>query len=845
MQLHLIANAHLDPVWLWDWREGLNEGIITIRSILDLMDEDKELTFVRGEAAIYEHVEKCDPTAFDRIRAYVEEGRWDVVGGTYVQPDTNLPAAETLARHFTYGQNYFRSRFGRQVTVAWQADSFGHTAGLPDILAAGGIDSFAFTRPDQKTMPLREPAFWWVGQSGRRVLCYRPPLGWYGTDRDEIPRRLDGLLAAAKDSRLENFACFFGLGNHGGGPSRHQLKGIRSWAVEHPEVTVKHSGLHRFFSALRSELNDKDSDFIPVHVGELNFCLRGCYASAARLKFLYRRCENLLTRAEKADALVAQLTEVPAKDLQSAWRGLLFNSFHDILPGSSIERALDDQMQWLGGVIHQSQQVELLALNALAARVDTRVSPPLADKPSGVAIFVWNPHPFPYRGHVELEACMDYRPITEYVGRSLELPVQLSEGGVPLPFQKIATENFSMTDRPWRQRVLARLELPALGWNALEFGWVEGAMVPPVTNPVQSGDTWIDNEIYRVEASPGQEGVQIFRHHKAIFERAGLTAVVFEDPWGSWGGMLEERESIYLTEEKERWVIAAVKTIERGPERAAIWVRLAGKQSRIDLTFSLCREREAVDVTARVFWNERSARLKLRFPVGDEAEFEVPGATVVRGPVGEVPGGRWLRVRADTGGFGFASDALYNFDCADGHVSATVVRASRYADDVNIPADADLWRPAVDCGELGFKFLVTNGDADLPKLARELEQPPVVLIVPASDGPMSRSGSLAELHPPSLHLLALKAAEDGDGYIVRVQAPPLTVGEASLNWFGEKIVLGEVTGRSIVTWRLTHDASVWKATRTGLSECEIWSEGVSPSAGAATTERSLLTPDRA
>ncbi len=820
MHLHLIANAHLDPVWLWDWREGLSEGLITVRTILDLMDEDQELTFIRGEAAIYEHIEKNDPAIFARIAAHVESGRWDIVGGTYVQPDTNLPAVETLARHFTCGLNYFRSRFGRRVTAAWQADSFGHTAGFPEVLAAAGIDSFAFTRPDHNLLPLPEPAFWWEGPGGSRVLAYRPLAGWYGSDRDEMPRRLDALLAAARKSNLANFACFYGLGNHGGGPSRRHLADIRAWAANHPEVKVEHSGLHRFFADLRTELEGRSADVVPVHRGELNFCLRGCYSSVAKFKYLYRRSESLLCRAEKTDALVAGLTGEPAADLDEAWRGLLFNSFHDILPGSGIERAMDDQIHWLGAVVHASQRIEFSALEKLAARVDTRVERPLGDYPSGVALMVWNPHHYPYVGHVELEACLDYRPIMEYLHRPAEIPIRLlGEDRQPLPFQTIATENFSMIDRPWRRRVLTRLSLPAFGWNILELGWVENAGPPPaVASLVRSGDVWIDNGIFRVEAAVGNQGVRISREGRPLLGEEGMTAKVFEDPWGSWGGMLEERGSIYLSEVRETWTVTAVQRLESGPERATLWVRLAGKNSRLDLSFSVCRERDVVDVAARVFWDERSARLKLHFAVGEQAEFEVPGATVERGPSGEVPGGRWLRVRSEAGGFGFASNALYNFDCADGGVSATVVRASRYADDVETPPAGDLWRPAVDAGELCFKFLVTTAGADLPRLARELEQPPVSLVVPATDGPLARKGALASLQPEFLHLLALKAAEDGDGFILRVQAPAGRASNAVFAWLGETIPLGEVVGGRIATWRLTGGESGWKAVRTDLAE---------------------------
>src|SRR5438094_866850 len=126
---HLIPNAHLDPVWLWDWREGLNEGLVTCRTILDLMDHDRELTFIRDES---------------------------------------------FCRHFLHGQRYFASRFGKSVRAAWAADSFGHCAGLPEILAAAGIEFFAFTRPPPDVLPLDKPAFWWEGAGGSRILAYRP-----------------------------------------------------------------------------------------------------------------------------------------------------------------------------------------------------------------------------------------------------------------------------------------------------------------------------------------------------------------------------------------------------------------------------------------------------------------------------------------------------------------------------------------------------------------------------------------------------------------------------------------------------------------------------------------------
>src|SRR5262249_9422084 len=147
---------------------------------------------------IYQHIEQHDPQTFKRIARYVKQKRWDIVGGTVIQPDTNLPATETLLRHFTHGKNYFRDKFGVDVTVAWAADSFGHAECLPEILPAAGIRSFAFTRPSNAILPIAKSAFWWEAPSGSRVMAYRPMAGWYGCERDEMPRRLDQLLEASE-----------------------------------------------------------------------------------------------------------------------------------------------------------------------------------------------------------------------------------------------------------------------------------------------------------------------------------------------------------------------------------------------------------------------------------------------------------------------------------------------------------------------------------------------------------------------------------------------------------------------------------------------------------------------
>ena len=347
---------------------------------------------------------------------------------------------------------------------------------------------------------------------------------------------------------------------------------------------------------------------------------------------------------------------------------------------------------------------------------------------------------------------------------------------------------------------------------------VDGAKQPRVKSSVRATSTSsISNGIYAVRARKGRAFIEVLRKGKTIFEK-GLQAVTVDDPWGSWGGMSEQPESLDLSTVMERWKVAASELIESGPERASMWVRLAGEKSHIDLTIQLYRNRDAVDISARVFWNDRYRRLKLVMPAGDQAEFEVPGGVVKRVPCGEVPGGRWVRVKGPRGSFGFASDALYGFDCKDGALRASVVRSTGHTKQKWRDVQDIAWRPHADIGEHRFRFLLSPGGSNLAQLARQLEQPPVVQTVLPSPGDLPRSGSVMDLKPANLQLLCLKPAEDGDGVVLRVQETHGKMTKPRLMWLGEKVALDEVGPRKIATWHLRHGKKGWIAERTNILE---------------------------
>ncbi|MGA3172164.1 MAG: glycoside hydrolase family 38 [Chthoniobacteraceae bacterium] len=815
IRLHLIPNSHLDPVWLWDWREGINEGVTTCRTILQLMEEFPDLTYIRGESVIYEHIQKTDPATFAGIRERIEEGRWEVVGGTLVQPDTNLPATETLVRHFTSGLRYFEKELGRRPRIAWAADSFGHSAGWPEIYTAAGMTGFACSRPMEHDFHLPKPAFWWEAASGSRILSWRIPVGWYGTQRDEIPARLDQTVARAAEWGLENVATFIGLGNHGGGPSRRHLHDIRRWAEANPEVEVIFSGLDRFFDALRRERTE-----LPVIRGELNFTLRGCYSSAMRFKALYRKTENMLFSAERTDGIIsAALGAVPG-DLSAAWRSVLFNTFHDILPGSSIERAYDDQFAWLGAGWHEAQRAEVAALNTLAYRIDTTVPTPADDMPCAVPLMVWNPHPFDYEGPVEMEACIDYRPNESYNGRPGELPVELlNEAGCPLFFQRLEPENYFAPKVPWRVRVATTLRVPAMGWHVVQMAWTERPRLgaPPAPGAKLSGNGGIENEFYEVHARVGDQGVRIIHNNRPLFGADGLRVGTYDDVYGSWGGHDGEVEADSIVKVKNYWEIDRVEPLAGGPEKAILWVRLVSGCSRLDLTISLHRGCDRLHVAARLFCDLPGCRIKLILPGAEEAAFEVPGGVQNRKPCGEAPGGRWVR----TPSFVFASDAIYNFDLSAGCLNATLVRSARYACSIPTDPEAIPWRPYMDGGEHRFQFALAPVTEDPFLLADLIEQPLVVSPVSSHPGDLPKTGSLGRIEPSHLRLLAFKAAEARDGWIVRVQEVEGREAEATFKIDRAEIVLGSVRPFQIVTWKLLNGPTGWRAERHDSSESRL------------------------
>jgi alpha-mannosidase len=201
-KLFMIGNAHIDPVWLWQWQEGFHETKATFRSALDRMEEFPDFIFVASSAAIYQWVEHSDPEMFAEIRQRIIEGRWKVVGGWWIEPDCNLPGGESFVRQGLFGQRYFKEKFGVTTRVGYTIDSFGHNGMLPQILKKSGMPYYVFMRPAMHEKGLPGRLFWWESDDGSRVLAFRIALA-YGTWGDNLARHVANVAEIGRASCRE------------------------------------------------------------------------------------------------------------------------------------------------------------------------------------------------------------------------------------------------------------------------------------------------------------------------------------------------------------------------------------------------------------------------------------------------------------------------------------------------------------------------------------------------------------------------------------------------------------------------------------------------------------------
>lgn len=752
-KLYMIGNAHLDPVWLWNWQEGFQEVKATFQSALDRMDEDEEFVFTCSAAAYYEWVEKNNPEMFEKIRRRVQEGRWEIVGGWYIQPDCNIPGGEGFVRQGLYSQRYFLEKFGVMAKNGYNVDSFGHCGSLPQILAKSGMENYIFMRPMPLEKGLPSRIFWWRSQDGSRVLTYRIPYEYCSSGK-ELDTQLNRLLNELEEGEDE-LMLFYGVGNHGGGPTKENIRSIHELDARPDTPVMKMTTTDTFFTSILSSGKE-----LPIVESDLQHHASGCYSVHSGVKRMNRKAENLLVQAEKWST-VSDVIEKQAypDDFARAWKSVLFNQFHDILAGTSIPSAYDDAAYAYGEAMAIGQRNLNYALQAISWDINIDLDP--AMKP----IVVFNPHGFSGKMAVDLEVR----------GLSNDNFRLVDENGTLIPAQRIQSE----ATVNGQSRLLFVADLPAFGYRVYRI-FMKLEETPDQGVPVAVTENSVENDHFRIVFDE-KTGLMTSYYDKQeeleILRRPGARLAVMKDPGDTWSHNI-----FSFREELGNMSLVSMKILEKGPVRSALRIKYRWNESYVVEDFRMYRELDQVEVKTVIDWREPRTILKLKFPVNfnfRKPTYEIPYGTIEKSANGEEePGQSWIDFTGEhfkagkMYGLGIVNDSKFSYSFDIDEMAVTLLKNSVYAHHDPKQLDPDEEYRFVDSGiqEMTYVLVPHKNNwkqSEIVKTAAAVNQRPSVIIETFHKGRLPQNKSFLQIDAKEIMLGALKKSEDGNGVIVR------------------------------------------------------------------------------
>lgn len=748
----MIGNAHLDPVWLWQWQEGFQETKATFRSALDRMKEYDDFIFTSSSAAMYEWVEENEPEMFAEIKERVKEGRWRIVGGWWIQPDCNIPNGESFVRQGLYGQRYFQEKLGVTAKVGYNVDSFGHHGMLPQILKKSGMDAYVFMRPmpNEKGLPSR--LFWWESDDGSRVLAFRIMYEYLSWGK-ELQRYVDRCKNEFKGN-VDDLMLFYGVGNHGGGPTKENIESIYQLNEDPNLPKLVFSTPETYMEKM------KNTSDLPVVHDDLQHHASGCYAAHSGIKHYNRKAENMLLTAEKYSALAFWLTGQPyPQEFSRAWKDVLFNQFHDILAGTSIESAYEDARNLYGEALAIADRALNNAVQSISWKIDIdqdeRMRP----------IVVFNPHAWESKVNVEVE-----------IGGLKQTSVLLDDLGNAVPFQKVQ----SQATAGGRYRLNFLADLPAMGYRVYKL-FTELNNVETNFAPLDANQHSMENERFKIEFDAETGWISSLYDKRAeheVFIGPAAQPVVIHDKSDTWS-----HDTLHFNHIAGHFKASKVSLVEHGPVKSVIRVKSEYGRSILIQDFAMYREKDQIDVKVTVDWREKFKMLKLVFPINSifrKQTYEIPYGTIEREHNGEEePGQSWVDVTGirpnheGVYGLSLLNDAKYSYSIHNKELSLTVLRSPIYAHHDPLVPEEDGEYTFIDQGIQRFEYSLLPHEgsweqAETLKRAMELNCKPISIIETFHKGSLPQTDSYVKVTAENVLVSAIKKAEDNEDLIIRL-----------------------------------------------------------------------------
>ena len=770
-EIHLICNAHIDPVWQWEWEEGAAAAVSTFRAAADFCEEFDDFVFCHNEALLYHWIEEYEPELFARIRRLVRAGKWRIMGGWYLQPDCNMPSGESIVRQMQRGRAYFQEKFGVINTTAVNFDPFGHSRGLVQLLKKAGFDSYLFMRPNAGEMALPGGDFLWVGFDGSEIMAHRIDTG-YNSPLGGAAEKAQAWLDAHPDTALGLIP--WGVGNHGGGPSRKDIADLNALKARLPERGLRHSSPEEFFASLSEK-----RESLPKVASSLNPFAVGCYTSQTRIKQLHRELEGLLGVTERmlSHAVMAGRLEYPAEDMRQAALDLCMSEFHDTLPGSSIQPAEENSIQNLCHGKEILTRLRARAFFALAA--DQKKA-----APGEYPILVYNPFPYELEREIECEFMLadqnwkeEFTDFTVWQdGRQIPAQVEKERSNLPLDWRKrvvfrakLAPMQISRFD--CRENVLPAKPTPSCGGTDETYIFDNGALHAEISRKTGLLTS------YRVNGEEYLSGAAM--KLLAILDSEdpwGMTVDRFRDAAGEFA-LMDARESAHFAGVRAA-ELEPVRVVEDGPVRTVIEAGFRYRDSYALLTYRLPKTGTALRADVRLLFAEKDTMVKLSVPTRLTERYlgqEMFGVEELHADGREVVAQQWTAAAGNGRMLSMINGGTYGSDFADGEIRLSLIRGAAYTahpigDRVILPQNR--FSPRMDQGERLYSFEMNAGaeDARMAAVSREAQafnEPPYALsFFPNGEGEKGTPGAV--LDGEGVQLTALRPAEDGRGMILRL-----------------------------------------------------------------------------
>ncbi len=749
-EVHMICNAHLDPIWQWEWEEGAAAALSTFRSAADLCDEF-DYVFCHNEVTLYKYIAEYAPELFARIKKLVAEGKWHIMGGWYLQPDCNMPQGESIVRQIRMGQRYFETEFGAHPTTAIGFDAFGHSIGLPQILKKCGQDSYILRRPGNDPIP--DDQFWWEGLDGSRIKVAVSQSGY----ASRLGEAVKSICSKAEASDHDVVCALWGVGNHGGGPSRKDLTDIAALQKDGPYRLI-HSTPEAFFARIHPTA---------VHRTSLRTSMPGCYTTMARVKQQHAALENALYSTEIACTAAAQrgLIEYPTAALNEAAEDLLNAEFHDVLPGTVIQAGEENGLHLLAHGLQICNQLRARAFFAMAA-----AEPGAAD--GEFPILVLNTQPYEWETDIACEFSLaDQNWSAEQVSHF----TVTDAAGQPVPFQVVKEESNLSLD--WRKKIVFRGKLAPLALTRFSVRVTFAPAEPP--HRYENDAIVLDQPDLHAEIDRRTGLLTSFRVNGTEQLAGGAFRPVMlddnADPWGMSEHQLhgmgtQPRPFTLMTQPDGIFEgMQPVQVIEDGDIYLGVEAFFACEHTRIRLEYRLFKTEPKIDIRADVFAADANRIIKLEIPTARAGQYIGQcafGTEPLYMDGRECVAQRFVAMQPESGDcLAVLNRGTYGSSCRDGVIALSLLRTATYCAHPieNRPLlPTDRYTKKIDMGERNFAFRLTVAPkCVLDRLATEFNRPPYASnVFPVPSHTKARPFTVA-LSDRNISLAAMKESDDG------------------------------------------------------------------------------------